>query len=195
MKIKLFILIAALWTNITLGKNNQFYEFFSLIKSLKGNFLQTVYNKEFALISSTSGNFVFQHQKKLRWHTTTPNEQILLLNNSELWQIDTELEQAVLQENKDFSKTPLYWLINKPSSMNHIPKFSHSESGIDWYLAINTHSQPVEFGFIDGLLYAISLDNKLGQIITITFDQLIINPIITPGTFKLNINPNFDIIK
>jgi outer membrane lipoprotein-sorting protein len=47
----------------------------------------------------------------------------------------------------------------------------------------------------DGLLHAISLDNELGQIITIIFEQLVVNPAITPKTFELNIDSSFDVIK
>ncbi len=198
MKIKVFILITALWANVAISgnsKTNQFFEFFNSVESLKANFSQTVYDEGFTLISSTTGSFAFQRPKKLFWHTKKPNDQILLLNNHELWQIDTELEQAVLQEKKDLSKTPLYWLINRPDSLKNTPKFSHSEGDIDWYLAANTYSQPIEFGFTDGLLRAISLDNELGQIITITFDQLAINPTITPKTFELSIDSSFDIIR
>ncbi len=196
MKIKVFVLIGTLWANIAIsGNSNQFFEFFNSVESLKANFSQTVYDEGFTLINSTSGSFAFQRPQKLLWHTKEPNDQILLLNNNELWQIDTELEQVVLQEKKDLSKTPLYWLINKPDSIENTPKFSHSEGGIDWYLAANAYSQPIEFGFIDGLLRAISLDNELGQIITITFDQLVVNPNITPKTFELNIGSSFDIIR
>jgi outer membrane lipoprotein-sorting protein len=42
---------------------------------------------------------------------------------------------------------------------------------------------------------AISLDNELGQIITIIFEQLVVNPAITPKTFELNIDSSFDVIK
>jgi outer membrane lipoprotein-sorting protein len=47
MKIKTFILIAALWANIAISDNsktNQFFEFFNSVESLKANFSQTVYD-------------------------------------------------------------------------------------------------------------------------------------------------------
>ncbi|MDC9714833.1 MAG: outer-membrane lipoprotein carrier protein LolA [Gammaproteobacteria bacterium] len=194
--IKIFLLVlSSLWTNVALSERNQFSDFFNSVESLSANFSQTIYDEGLALLSSTTGNFSFQRPQQLRWNTTTPNEQILLLNNDELWQIDVELEQAILQQTKDFSKTPLYWLINKPDSIKNTPKFSHQEGGINWYLAVNTHSQPIEFGFINGLLHAISLENELGQIVTISFNQLRINPNISAQTFELAIAPNFDIIK
>jgi outer membrane lipoprotein carrier protein len=193
--IKIFILTIALWTNVALSERNQFAEFFNSVESLSANFSQTVYSDGFDLLSSTSGNFAFQRPQKLRWHTIKPSEQILLFNNdNELWQIDTELEQAILKKTKDLSKTPLYWLINKPRTLKNTPKFSHQIGGIDWYSA-KADKQALEFGFVGGLLNAIKLENELGQIITLTFDNLRVNPNIAQSVFALNLNPDFDIIQ
>ena len=101
--------------------------------------------------------------------------QILLLNNDELWLVDTELEQASLQQIQDLSQTPLYWLINKPSTLQNLPIFSHQENHIDWYTT-NTSTQTLKFGFKNNLLHAISMNNELEQSIVIAFDQLQINP-------------------
>ncbi|CAC9616413.1 hypothetical protein [uncultured Gammaproteobacteria bacterium] len=192
--IRLFIIASSLWVNTALSERNQFSEFFNSVESLSANFSQTVYDEGYNLLSSTTGSFTFQRPQQLRWHTTQPNEQILLLNNDKLWLIDTELEQAVLQKTKNFTETPLYWLINKPSTLKKIPKFSHQAGGIDWYLA-KGNTQSVEFGFQNGLLSAIVLINNLEQTVSVSFDQLDINPSITPKTFELAIDPSFDIIK
>ncbi len=195
MKTKAFILTALLWTNTAFGSNNQFVDFFNTVRSLTADFTQATYNAEFELTSSMSGNLMFQRPQQLRWHTTSPSEQILLLNNNELWQVDTELEQAVLQKTKDLSKTPLYWLVNKPEDIKHTPKFSHTAGGIDWYLATNPDAQSIEFGFVNGLLYAITLNDGLGGLISITFENLLVNPYLNQKTFELTIDPNFDIVK
>lgn len=108
--------------------------------------------------------------------------------------VDIELEQASLQQIQDLSQTPLYWLINKPSTLQNHPVFSHRQEGIDWYTT-NTSTQALKFGFKDNLLHAISLKNELEQAIVIVFDQLQINPRIKPEIFKLGLDPNFDIIR
>ena len=128
------------------------------------------------------------------WHTTQPNEQILLLNNDELWLVDTELEQASLQQIQDLSQTPLYWLINKPSTLQNLPILSHQENHIDWYKT-NTLTQVLKFGFKDDLLHAISLKNELEQTVLIVFDQIDTKPNIEHGAFELHIDSGFDIIR
>lgn len=197
--IKKLILIIALWSNIVLSENNenqkhnQFNHFFNTLNSLKANFSQSVYTAGDILLSETSGNLVFQRPQQLRWNTDQP-KQTLLLNNNQLWMVDIDLEQAVLQKSQDFSKTPLYWLINKPNTLKNTPKYAYSEGGIDWYLA-NQSTQPLKFGFVNGILNTISLENELDQVIFITFDTIEINPNINQKAFELNLDPDFDIIK
>ena len=192
--IKALALLSVFWVNTALASNHKFSDFFNSLESLKANFTQTTYSDTHSLLSSASGTLTFGRPQQLHWHTTQPNEQILLLNNDELWLVDAELEQASLQKIQDLSKTPLYWLINKPSSLQHLPIFSHQENQVDWYTA-NTSTQALKFGFKDNLLHAISLKNELEQTVLINFDQLVVNPEINPEIFVLELNPNFDIIR
>ena len=191
---KILVVLSIFWVNTALSANHQFSDFFNSLESLKANFTQTTNSDTYALFSTTSGTFAFKRPQQLRWHTTQPNEQILLLNNEELWLIDTELEQASLQQIQDLSQTPLYWLINKPDTMQNLPVFSHRQEGVDWYTT-NTSTQVLKFGFKDNLLHTISLKNELDQTIVIAFDQLQTNPRIKPEIFKLSLDPNFDIIR
>lgn len=191
-------LLVLFWINTATSANsNQFDIFFNGLESLNANFNQTTYSDTRVLLNNASGRFTFKRPKQLRWHTTKPNEHILLLNSNELWLIDVELEQAILQKNQDLSQTPLYWLINKPSSMIHTPKFSHRKNSIDWYQTDKhlTQYQQLLFGFKNTKLYAISLKNALGQTVLIVFDKVVINAEIKPKTFTLNLGPEFDIIQ
>jgi len=196
--IRSLALLVLFWTNTALSTtNSQFSHFFNALDSLQADFIQTTYNDKGVLINTTSGSFIFNRPKQLRWHTITPNEQILLLNNNEIWLIDIELEQASLQKSKDLSQTPLYWLINKPNKIKNIPSFSHQQDGIDWYKT-NSHSsqyQQLIFGFKDKALHAISLKNPLDQTISIVFEKALMNPAIKPKAFDLKLSPEFDIIR
>ncbi|HIM57826.1 MAG TPA: hypothetical protein EYJ00_00650 [Gammaproteobacteria bacterium] len=192
--IKTLVVLCAFWANTTLGANNTFSDFFNSLESLKANFTQITLSETNALIQTTSGTLAFQRPQQLRWHTTQPNEQILLLNNNELWLVDNELEQASLQQIQDFSNTPLYWLINKPNTLTSLPTFSHHQAGVDWYTT-STQPQALGFGFKENRLQAISLKNALGQTVLINFDQLRVNPKIKAEIFKLNLDPAFDVIR
>jgi outer membrane lipoprotein carrier protein len=191
---KILVVLSIFWANTALSVNHQFSDFFNSLESLKANFTQTTYSDTHSLLSTTSGTLTFKRPQQLRWHTAQPNEQILLLNNDELWLVDTELEQASLQQIQDLSQTPLYWLINKPSTLQNLPIFSHQENHIDWYTT-NTLTQVLKFGFKDDLLHAISLKNELEQTVLIVFDQIDTKPNIEHGAFELRIDSGFDVIR
>jgi len=196
--IKSLALLVLFWVNTAFSTtSNQFSHFFNELTSLQADFIQTTHNDKGTLINTASGSFIFNRPKQLRWHTTTPNEEILLLNNNELWLIDIELEQASLQKSQDLSQTPLYWLINKPNTIKNIPTFSRQQDGIDWYKA-NSHSsqyQQLVFGFKDKVLHAISLKNSLDQTILIIFEKALMNPTIKLKAFDLKLDSEFDIIR
>ena len=191
---KILVVLSIFWANTALSANHQFSDFFNSLESLKANFTQTTNSDTHSLLSTTSGTLTFKRPQQLQWHTTQPNEQILLLNNDELWLIDTELEQASLQQIQDLSQTPLYWLINKPDTMQNPPVFSHRQEGVDWYTT-NTLTQVLKFGFKDDLLHAISLKNELEQTVLIVFDQIDTKPNIEHGAFELRIDSGFDVIR
>ncbi len=128
----LAVVLLAIFTN-HVQANNQFKDFFNSFDRLSADFKQTTHNEFNVLIGTTSGTLSFNRPTQLRWHTTFPNEQILLLNNNELWLVDIELEQATLERTTDLTQTPLYWLINKPDQIENTPIFSHTENNIDWY--------------------------------------------------------------
>jgi len=196
--IRAFALLILFWVHMAVGaNNNQFSDFFNSLTSLKADFIQTTYDDKGTLINTTSGSLIFNRPKQLRWHTITPNEQILLLNNNELWLVDIELEQASLQKSKDLSQTPLYWLINKPNTIKNSPSYSHQDKGVDWYKANSQSSQYQQllFGFKEKALYAISLKNSLDQTILIVFKKALINPKIQPQDFELKLDSTFDIIR
>lgn len=186
-------LVIAFWAQ-TLFANptNQFDDFFSQLEAISANFTQTIYNENNLALDTSTGAIVFKRPRQLYWHTKTPNEQILLLNNNELWFVDVALEQANLQQINDLKHTPLYYLINKPKSIKNMPKFSYSKAGVDWY---SSKDKQIQFGFKNHQLHAISTNNEFGQTIRVVFNQVDLAPSISPNTFVLSLGDNFDIIK
>ena len=191
--IKLVFTLVALACH-TAQADNSFVSFFNNFDSLSGEFKQETYDENQTLISYGSGTWRFKKPKQLFWHTYKPSEQILLINNHEIWLIDMDLEQAALQ-NINVDKTPLYWLINKPSA-NSAATLIRQEQGLDWYRVEHPDNQQVfEFGFRGDLLEAIQTNNVLGQTVKIYLHSLLINPTFSANDFKLDIAPSFDIIQ
>lgn len=174
-------------------QTHSFKAFFSAFDSLSADFQQNNYNNAGILLNSATGYLKFQRPKQLLWQTNTPNKQTLLLNKNQLWLIDFDLEQASLQQITNFEETPLYWLTNRADKISYLPKYTHTKNGLDWYAT--GQKNDLRFGFQNHNLHSITLNNKLGQRLVLKFTTLKINPAFDKNTFKLAIDPTFDIIK
>ncbi|QKQ24632.1 outer-membrane lipoprotein carrier protein LolA [Candidatus Ruthia endofausta] len=175
------------------SSNHEFSNFFNSFERLSANFTQSTYSNTGVLLASSSGTLLFKRPRQLIWHTLVPNKQILLLNNTKLWLVDIELEQASLIQTTDLTQTPLYWLINRLSDINRTPQYTHTQDKIDWYST--QQANQLSFGFKNNTLQAISLNNELDQTILVTFDSVSINPSIKANAFELNLAPEFDVLR
>ena len=173
--------------------NSEFSDFFNSFETLSADFTQQTFSDSSTLLTKTSGHLHFKRPASFVWQTKTPIEQTLLLNNHELWLIDTELEQASQQATNDLKNTPLYWLMNRPENLQDLPQFTHSELGVNWYQT--KQSNQLSFGFRNKTLDAIQLTNQLGQKIQVVFSAIILNPELNKDVFALNFAPDFDVIR
>lgn len=175
------------------SSNNEFSQFFNSFNTLEASFKQHTYNEAGVRLGSASGYLKFKRPAKLIWHTESPINQTLLLSNNELWLVDHELEQASVSNTESLNNTPLYWLINQPDELIKLPQLTKNTRGIQWYDTNDTAS--LNFGFKDGQLMVITLNNQLGQNIIINFINLKINQHITSDSFDLDLDADFDIIR
>lgn len=175
------------------NSNHEFSNFFNSFERLSANFTQSTHSNTGVLLANASGTLLFKRPQQLIWHTLVPDEQILLLNNTELWLIDIELEQASLMQTTDLTQTPLYWLINRPSNISHAPQYTHTKDKVDWYST--QQANQLSFGFKDNTLQAMTLNNELDQTILVTFDSVAINPNIKTNAFELSLAPEFDVLR
>ena len=173
--------------------NSEFSDFFNSFEALSADFTQQTFSDSNTLLTMASGYLHFKRPASFVWQTKTPIKQTLLLNNHGLWLIDIELEQASQQVTNDFKNTPLYWLMNRPENLQDLPRFSHSELGVNWYKT--NQSNQLSFGFRNKTLDAIQLTNQLGQKIQVVFSEIIFNPKLNESVFALNLAPGFDVIR
>jgi outer membrane lipoprotein carrier protein len=173
--------------------NNDFVDFFNSFETISANFNQQTIDENNSLLASTTGYFKFKRPMQFIWKTQQPIEQTLLLNNNQLWLVDHELEQASIRNIDELKNTPLYWLLNRPKQIKTLPTFELEAQNIRWY-ATQQNNQ-LSFGFSNGRLLAIQMNNQLNQTILVNFSDLKINPILDKNTFKLALSPDFDVIQ
>ncbi|SMN11156.1 Outer membrane lipoprotein carrier protein LolA [uncultured Candidatus Thioglobus sp.] len=169
-----------------------FSQFFNSFETLSADFTQQTISESGSLLNHNSGYLLFKRPQQFIWQIETPNQQTLLLNDNQLWLIDSELEQASQRDINSIKNTPLYWLLNRDKHLRKRPEYSHTQADIDWY--ITQQKSKLSFGFIDEKLHAISLINPLNQTIVVRFSAVVLNTDIAENAFKLNLPKDFDVI-
>ena len=170
---------------------NDFSQFFSSFDTLSADFHQTLLDAQDRQLEVSQGRLLFARPSYLRWETTRPSQQVLLLNEQQLYLIDYELEQVSQRSLDNKDNTPIYWLSHAPDALENLPQYSHSREGIDWYQA-NEH---LYFGFKNTQLSAIRHTNSLAQSIVIELDNVVVNPEVSTSVFSPKVPIGFDLIK
>jgi len=159
--------------------------------SLRGNFTQTVLDKNARPTQKSSGAMQFQRPGKFRWAYQKPYEQLIVGDGAKVWLYDADLNQVTVRKmsdalgaspaallaggnaiERDFSLTEiglqgaLEWLEAKPKN---------KESSFDW----------MRIGFSkEGALAAMELRDHFGQTTVLQFSALEKNPVFTAETFR-----------
>lgn len=188
---RLGALIVVSILSVSGARANDFANFFASFETLSADFHQTLLDAQNRQLETSQGQLLFARPEHLRWETTHPTQQVLLLNNQQLYLIDYDLEQVSQRSLENMGGTPLYWLAHSPETLEALPEYSHSHEGIDWYRA----NEQLSFGFQEARLHAIRHTNDLAQTILIQLDNLIINPEIDRQQLSPAIPTGFDLIK
>jgi len=76
----------------------RFNTLISGLKDTQGEFKQTTYELDGSELQSSAGTFAIARPNKLRWETSTPWPQLLVVNDHTVWLYDPDFEQATYSE-------------------------------------------------------------------------------------------------
>ncbi len=192
-KIAYFLLVLLLTSNTFA---NEFDVFINSFKSYEADFKQKVFSENGSLKQITEGEMSLMRPSLFLWHTKKPYEQILLINNNDIWLYDVDLDQATKQNKVSLNDTPLYWFIKNNKNLNtKKAKFNYSKDNLNWYQTFqkNDKFEKILFAFKEGMLMKMKLVYKLGFII-IELDNIKANKNVNLNKFKLNLSNDVDII-
>ena len=158
--------------------------------NLTADFKQTVLDDNKQVVQQSSGNLAIQRPGKFAWIYTTPYEQKIIADGEELWVYDVELDQVTVKPMKTgLASAPIMILMRK----NEIStEFEISEVGqrkFLYWIELKPKSQDIDYtkvfiGLEDGAVKAMELRDKFGQSTQIVFENLRLNVVHNPDTFK-----------
>lgn len=174
--------------------------FLSQTHSLKGQFTQTVLNRNGNQIQSASGQMQFSRPGKFHWAYEKPYVQLIVGDGVKVWMYDPDLNQVTVKKlGQALGSTPAALLAGSGEIEQNFQLTSAGRSnGIDWVEA-QPRSKDGGFdsfriGFKTGQLEAMELRDHFGQTTVIRFSSLERNPKLPASLFSFMPPKGADIV-
>jgi len=160
------------------------------LDNLTADFKQTVLDDDKNIVQQSSGKVAIQRPGKFSWIYMTPYEQQIIADGKELWVYDVDLDQVTVKPmSSGLASAPIMILMrkNKISAEFKINEVGQRE--FLYWVELEPKSQDMDYtnvyiGLEDGAVKAMELRDKFGQSTQIVFENLRLNVVHNPKTFK-----------
>jgi len=151
------------------------------LKTLRTSFLQTLADSQGKEIDRATGTLVVARPGKFSWDIHPANKgagQLMVSDGRNLWFFDRDLEQVTVKPvDAALSATPAMLLSGAVDvRKNFNVQSAGQREGLDWVLVepqgTDADFRDALFGFANGELKRMILEDKLGQTATIVFDHI-----------------------
>lgn len=192
------------------------------LKTLRVEFLQTVADAHGAEVGRSSGTLIVERPGKFRWdihpqstaqgaaagqsapagQASAPDSgQLMVSDGRNLWYLDRDLQQVTVRPvTAALSATPAMLLSGTVDVRQHFTETSAgTREGLDWVYVEPRSAQAdfksALFGFDGkGTLQRMILEDKLGQIVTIIFQDVAVNVPVPAAEVTFTPPPGADVI-
>ena len=192
------------------------------LKTLRVTFLQTVADAHGAEVGRSSGTLTVERPGKFRWEihpqaataaagssqsapagaaSASSGGQIMVSDGRNLWYYDRDLEQVTVRPvTAALSATPAMLLSGTVDVHQHFTEASAGKrEGLDWVYveprSTDADFKSALFGFDHkGTLQRMILEDKLGQVVTIIFQDVALNVSVPPKELTFTPPPGADVI-
>ena len=160
------------------------------LDNLTADFKQTVLDDEKQVVQQSSGQLAIQRPGKFSWIYTTPYEQQIVADGTELWIYDVDLDQVTVKPMDSGLATAPIMILMKQNDIGE--EFTVNEIGqrkFLYWVELEPKSKDLEYthvyiGLEDGKVKALELRDNFGQSTQIVFDNLRLNVVHNPKTFQ-----------
>ena len=172
------------------------------VKSIKANFVQTLFDKRGRAGQKTFGHMALQRPGKFRWDITKPQPQIIIANENKLWIYDPDLEQLTIRPLLQATgETPALLLSHDDASLEKhyiVTSIQKNQPGWRWFSLASREKdslfKTMEMGFLNNELHEMRLQDNLGHTTAVKFQDIQTNINLPASLFSLKPPANVDII-
>ena len=178
------------------------------LKTLRVEFLQTLTDAHDKETDRARGTLIVSRPGKFSWEIHPQNAagadsgagQLMLCDGTNLWFLDRDLQQVTVKPvDATLTATPAM-LLSGGVDLRHNFRISPAgeRGGLTWVLVepVGTDAdfKSARFGFLNGDLKRMILDDKLGQTATLVFQKVVRNGPVAPAEVTFTQPPNVDVI-
>ena len=167
------------------------------IRSLSAEFNQQVTDASGFVLDSSEGLFEVAQPARLRWQITAPLEQQIITDGNLLWLFDPDLEQVVIQTfDRNLAATPAILFSGDLDQLDSAYFIRRQAEGLFSLQPeeVGTLFSHLEISFAGSQPVALAITDSLGQVTTIKFSQVVLNPPVNPDRFIFKIPEGIDVI-
>jgi chaperone LolA len=174
--------------------------FIAQSRALSANFTQTVVNQNGKNTQTSTGSMLIQRPGKFHWRYKTPYPSEIVGDGQKVWLYDPELKQVTIKNMADtLESSPAALLAgNNDFEKHYHVKNGTEKSHLTWLHATpkikDSTFQQIRIALQNKIIQRIELVDQLGQMTTILFDQITLNPPIKSAEFTFNPPKGVDII-
>jgi outer membrane lipoprotein carrier protein len=178
------------------------------LKTLRVEFLQTLADAHGRETDRASGILIVSRPGKFSWEihplsltgTSSGAGQLMVCDGQNLWFLDRDLQQVTVKPvDAALSATPAMLLSGTVDMRQNFKVTPAGErTGLTWVLVepagAEADFRSALFGFANGDLKRMILEDKLGQTATLMFQKVVRNGLVSPGEVSFTPPPNVDVI-
>lgn len=178
------------------------------LKTLRASFLQTLADPHGREIDRATGTLIVSRPGKFSWDihpqnstgTSTGAGQLMVCDGTNLWFLDRDLQQVTVKPvDAALTATPAMLLSGTADlRQNFKTTPAGNRTGLDWVLveplAVAADFRSALFGFANGELKRMIVEDKLGQTATIMFEQVTRNAPVAASDVSFTPPKDVDVI-
>jgi len=174
--------------------------FASGLRSLSGDFSQTVYDSNGRSTQTAHGTLALQAPRQFRWDTQAPYEQLIVADGNKVWIYDPELEQVTVRnQGTQEAHSPLTVLTDLSQLDRDFTTSEQGErDGLQWLRLVSRARDPqfeyADIGFANDAPRRMVFKDTLGNRTEIVFSDWQRNPQLPAGTFTFTPPKGTDVV-
>lgn len=180
---------------------NELSKLLEQAQSMTGNFSQVTLDATGTRLQETNGELALKRPGLFRWHTSAPQEQLLISDNQRIWLYDPDLMQLTIQKmDQRMSHTPALLLSGNVAEIQKNFKISSQTTGKQQSFMLVPKDKESLFNsltliFNNNTVNSMQLVDNVGQRTSITFKNIKMNVPVDSKLFKFDPPAGTDIIE